>query len=165
MSIGNFKETSEGKETENVEKPKNQILETPEKYKDDFDRKLEANEAKEDQSPIKEKGEGRDGERQSFFTKMKNLFSNKEKGGEKGEPTEKTTEKEGAKMQDTPKKSWELSAEDVQKAREGQQEAAQKAQNGEFDKKKETSETEDGDMQDDARTPWGDAERRREHER
>ena len=46
MTFGGFKETSESMEnneakTENTEKKRNQILEIPDEYKDDFDKKIE----------------------------------------------------------------------------------------------------------------------------
>lgn len=169
MTFGNFKETSENRESseaketnENVDRPRNQILRMPEKKEDDFDKKLEASEAKEDRDSGKDGGNEKDGkegsDKQNIFQRMKIFFGNREGKQEKEEQDEKT---EQPKTQDTPRKTWELSPEEAQKVREGQSRAAEKARNGEYSK---PNETQDDDTED-QRTPWGDAERRREHDR
>lgn len=95
MSIGSFKETNESNEVnetreniDNTEKPRNQILEIPESYDDDFDSKLDSNDRK-NASPKEghEQGDESGGEKTSLFDKMRNLFSKKE-NGEESEPTD-----------------------------------------------------------------------------
>lgn len=91
MSIGNFVETNESKnevnETkDNTEKPRNQILETPDSYKDDFESKLDSKEAKETERTEQDNdsGEGKeekgDGEKTSLLDKMRSLFTKKDNG-------------------------------------------------------------------------------------
>lgn len=90
MSIGSFKETNESNEVnetreniDNTEKPKNQILEVPESYDDEFDSKLDSND-RENASTKEghEQGDESGGEKISLLDKMKNLFSKKENGEE-----------------------------------------------------------------------------------
>jgi hypothetical protein len=95
MSIGSFKEINESNEvnetrenTDNTEKPRSQILETPESYDDDFDSKLDSNDRKNASQKEGHEQEGEsDGEKTSLFDKMRNLFSKKE-NGEESEPTD-----------------------------------------------------------------------------
>lgn len=97
MAFGGFKETNESNEVnennesslDNTEKPRNQILETPDDYDDDFDSKLDSNEANEGEDGD-ESSEGDDagGEKQRFFDKIKGFFS-KEKND-----TDENTESE-----------------------------------------------------------------------
>lgn len=88
MSIGNFNETRENNEVketsmENLDKPRNQILEVPEGREDDFDKKLDENEENRDTEKMRENGE----EKQGFIEKMKS-FLEKPKNQEKIEDTE-----------------------------------------------------------------------------
>lgn len=89
MAIGKFDETNENNETnevkentDNTEKPRNQILETPEHYDDDFDKKLDQNESKNESSGDKpqefEKGKGEESEKNGILDRLRNLFSKKE---------------------------------------------------------------------------------------
>lgn len=92
MSIGNFKETNENAEaneakenTDNTEKPRNQILETPEDYDDDFDKKLDSNEESNEQSNEQksdsseaESEKGGDNEKHSVLDRLRNMFSKRE---------------------------------------------------------------------------------------
>lgn len=94
MSIGNFDETNESKNevnetnetTDNTEKPRNQILETPDSYKDDFESKLDSKESKEAERTEQDNdsGEGKeekgDGGKTSLLDKMRNLFKKKDDG-------------------------------------------------------------------------------------
>ena len=97
MSIGNFKETNETSEarenTDNIEKPRNQILETPESYDDDFDSKMD-NKEWEDKSKKEGNAEGNESvvEKMSFFDKMRNLFTKKEGSEESGDSDDKNVE-------------------------------------------------------------------------
>jgi hypothetical protein len=97
MSIGNFSETSESKNevneanesVDNTEKPGNQILETPDSYKDDFESRMDSKESKEGQETEHTKqgddsGESKeekgDSDKTSLLDKMRNLFKKKEDG-------------------------------------------------------------------------------------
>lgn len=171
MAFGNFKETDENRETheakettENIDRPRSQILKMPEKNEDDFDKKLEANESEKDsfasKSSEREKVGKEGGDKQNIFERMRDFFGNREGRQEKEAKNEK---EEQMKAQDTVGKSWELSPEEFQKVREGQNRVAEKARNGEYSKSEEAQDGEDDT--EDQRTPWGDAERRREHDR
>ena len=66
MAIGNFNETRENNEVketsmENLDKPRNQILEVPEGREDDFDKKLDENEENRDTEKMRENGEEKQG--------------------------------------------------------------------------------------------------------
>lgn len=113
MSIGNFKETNENDESkeaqetpDNTEKPRNQILETPDDYADDFDSKLDDNESKENQeNQSEDESSGEDKpqegeEKQSLLDKMRNLFSRKESSD-----GETANDKEKPDSSETPEKS------------------------------------------------------------
>lgn len=104
MAIGKFDETNENNETneakentDNTEKSRNQILETPEDYDDDFDKKLDQNESKNESSGDKpqesEKDKGEDSEKGGVLDRLRNLFSKKESNEENSESSE-STEKE-----------------------------------------------------------------------
>lgn len=97
MSIGNFSETSESKNElneaneslDNTEKPRNQILETSDSYKDNFESRLDSKESREGQETeyteqnndfSEGKEEKDDGEKTSLLDKMRNLFKKKEDG-------------------------------------------------------------------------------------
>ena len=173
MAFGNFRETNESKEanetkemTENIDKPKNQILQTPEKNEDDFEKKMEASELKENKDSAKDIREGkekREGEKQNVFERMKDWFANRDAKKENENVNEKNEE---PRKQDAPAKSWELSPEELQKVKDGQSEVAQKARDGVYDKPKETSSGEDEEtVESSQKTPWDDAQRRMEHER
>ena len=74
MTFGGFKETSESMEnneakTENTEKKRNQILEIPDEYKDDFDKKIETSENKEQQTDTEKKDTPEGGEKTGWFEK------------------------------------------------------------------------------------------------
>ena len=80
MTFGGFKETSESMEnneakTENTEKKRNQILEIPDEYKDDFDKKIETSENKEQQTDTEKKDTPEGGEKTGWFEKIKGFFS------------------------------------------------------------------------------------------
>lgn len=85
MSVGNFKDSNETNDinetTENIdnsEKKRNQILETPESYDDDFDSKLDNN--KHENENNKDSSQHENGEKTGILDKMRNLFSKKESG-------------------------------------------------------------------------------------
>jgi len=155
MSFGHFKETNEDKESneasetiDNTERPKNQILEIPKDF-DDFDSKLDANDAKEssekqssmekDDSGESKRGEGKE-EKTSILDKMRNIFSKKESGEtDESENTDVDTDSSNESQQEQLKKSWELSPEDVKKVHEGQNKVAEKERNGEYEKPSEAS--------------------------
>lgn len=174
MVIGNFKETSENDEAkenvENTEKPRNQILETPDRYDDDFDSKLDDNEVKENRESQSEgedsdKFKPQDGEeKQSLLDKMRNLFSRKESDS-KNESDEKTNE--GSDMGETDEaKSFRDSLkvdnyeypdlENSDRAYENKPESS----DGTKDDARGYEHGEDGE-----RTRWSDAQWAREHER
>lgn len=96
MTFGGFKETSESMEnneakTENTEKKRNQILEIPDEYKDDFDKKIETSENKEQQTDIEKKDTPEGGEKTGWFEKIKGFFSKeKENNIEKEDEPEKS---------------------------------------------------------------------------
>lgn len=84
MTFGGFKETSESMEnneakTENTEKKRNQILEIPDEYKDDFDKKIETSENKEQQTDTEKKDTPEGGEKTGWFEKIKGFFQKKRK--------------------------------------------------------------------------------------
>lgn len=101
MSVGNFRETNEANESrennDNTEKPRNQILETPESYDDDFDSRLD-NKKREDESKKEGNSEGNESivEKTSFLDKMRNLFAKKASSEESGEADDKNA-KEGSR--------------------------------------------------------------------
>ena len=86
MSIGNFNEINENNEakenTDNAEKFKNLILETPESYDDDFDKKLDVIEDKRDlEGDMEEKnGQPESTEKDSAWERLRSIFSKKESG-------------------------------------------------------------------------------------
>lgn len=97
MSFRKFSETNEGNEAneskesavETLDKPKNQILETPKDYKDDFDKKADTAEKK---VSAGDSGDSDDGDReaksegkQGPFERLKSMF----KKEAKEEPVEK----------------------------------------------------------------------------
>ena len=96
MTFGGFKETSESMEnneakTENTEKKRNQILEIPDEYKDDFDKKIETSENKEQQTDTEKKDTPEGGEKTGWFEKIKGFFSKeKENNIEKEDEPEKS---------------------------------------------------------------------------
>lgn len=100
MAFGGFKETNETNEntdsreasTENSEKRRNQILEVPEDYNDDFDSKIDE---KEDSDKGKEDFGNED--RSSWFERIKFLCS-KEKNKEAGETENKEPEKSRSEL-------------------------------------------------------------------
>lgn len=95
MAIGKFDETKEN--TDNTEKSRNQILETPEDYEDDFDKKLDQNESKNESSGDKlqesEKYKGEDSEKGRVLDRLRNLLFKKESNEENSESSV-STEKE-----------------------------------------------------------------------
>lgn len=84
MSIGNFRETDEKNETtestDNAERYKNQILETPESYDDDFDKKLDSLESKRELEDGKEKNSNQSENigKDSAWERLRSLFSKRE---------------------------------------------------------------------------------------
>lgn len=74
--FGGFKETKESNETkendlDKVDKRRNQIIEIPDEYKDDFDSKIDANENNKEK---KFSGENNNGEKKGFIGHVKELF-------------------------------------------------------------------------------------------
>lgn len=74
--FGGFKETKESNETkendlDKVDKRRNQIIEIPDEYKDDFDSKIDANE---DSKEKQFSGENNNGEKKGFIGHVKELF-------------------------------------------------------------------------------------------
>ncbi len=100
MAFGDFKETNETKEasdnkeasTENSEKRRNQILDVPEDYDDDFDSKLDANDKKENSDTPEKNKDSEGSEKQGLFDRIKSFFS-KDKPDESNENKESDTEK------------------------------------------------------------------------
>lgn len=104
MIFGGFKETNETNEntdnreasTEDSEKKRNQILEVPEDYRDDFESKIDE---KEDSDNGKEGFENED--KSSWFERIKSLCSkekNTEKNKESGETENKEPEKSRSEL-------------------------------------------------------------------
>lgn len=185
MSLGNFKETSESSETseaaetsetnetkdatDDTEKSRSQILDTPDKYDDDFDKKLDDCESDQD-SPEQnsdddpdsssQKGEGE--EKQSLLDKMRSLFSKKE-GAEAGDTkADEGTEESKAKEPSQREKFLEsVRVDDYQVP------ALDKAESNSGDKPDESSESDDArgieHGEDGERTRWSDAQYAREH--
>ena len=92
MTFGGFKETSESMEnneakTENTEKKRNQILEIPDEYKDDFDKKIETSENKEQQTDTEKKDTPEGGEKTGWFEKIKGFFSKEKETSQRTFPT------------------------------------------------------------------------------
>ena len=84
MTFGGFKETSESMEnneakTENTEKKRNQILEIPDEYKDDFDKKIETSENKEQQTDTEKKDTPEGGEKKRKITLKKKMSQKRAK--------------------------------------------------------------------------------------
>ena len=151
-------ETNEAKDaTDDTEKSRSQILDTPDKYDDDFDKKLDDCEANQD-SPEQnsdenpdsssEKGEGE--EKQSLLDKMRSLFS----------------KKEGAEADEA--KSQREKFLDSVRVDDYQAPDLDKAESDSTEKPAETSESEDArgieHGEDGERTRWSDAQYAREHD-
>lgn len=112
MAIGNFRESNESYEvnetkenTDNTEKPRNQILETPKSYDDDFDNRMDSRERKnesgrESKDSVYEPERGGGEGKASLLDKMRNLFSKRENNdsneGNEGEKNKETSAKESA---------------------------------------------------------------------
>jgi hypothetical protein len=187
MSIGNFNETSDSsnefKETneskDNVEKPRNQILDLPGSYDDDFKKRLdsietrtlsEENSLKKNTDDVKEKnGE----EKLSLLDKMRNLFSRKENKEEKdnkdADRTNETQESGSTILSDAHKSFVENLRKDAP-SMEAQAEAAKKRQDRNYESNVngnesngEANDSEHGE--DGERTRWSDAQWAREHRR
>ena len=161
MSIGNFKETSEGSDNnesrmENSEKKGEQKTESTEKRNENVDSKMDEHESKQEkQSEDREnkKDASDDSQKQSPWERMKSFFK-KDGGNEKGEKND------GAKEETTEKPDQAKSFRDRMK--EGapsldEQAATAKNFDRNENKKSETSES----SSDEARTPGGDAWERR----
>ena len=79
MAFGSFKETNENADNresaiENSEKRRNQILEVPEDYDDDFESKMDKYEEKpEEENPNEERTDGT--EKRGWFDRIKIMFS------------------------------------------------------------------------------------------
>lgn len=179
MSLGNFKETSETNETveaneakdatDNTEKNRNQILDTPDKYDDDFDKKLDDCESDQDSTErdsdknldsSSEKGESE--EKQSLLDKMRNLFSKKEStdGGD-------TKEDEGTEESKVKEPSQREKFLDSIRVDDYQLPDLDKAKSDSSEMPAETSESDDSrgieHGEDGERTRWSDAQYAREH--
>lgn len=113
MSLGNFNETNES--TENIEKPRNQILETPD-GDEDFDSKLDSVENNESNTEngdnAESESEEKDGEKKQgllgkMLDKMGNVFSRKEQDDELDETTKESedTKNDNASKKDAFEKS------------------------------------------------------------
>ena len=84
MTFGGLKETSESMEnneakTENTEKKRNQILEIPDEYKDDFDKKIETSEIKSNRRILKKRIHQRGEKKPDGLKKSKVFFQKKRK--------------------------------------------------------------------------------------
>ncbi len=180
MALGNFKETSESSEaneaneaneaTDDTEKKRSQILDAPDKYDDDFDKKLDDCEADQD-SPEQnsdenpdsspEKGEGE--EKQSLLDKMRSLFSKKE-STEAGD----TKEDKGTEESETKEPSQREKFLDSVHVDDYQAPDLNKAESDSAEKPDETSESDDArgidHGEDGERTRWSDAQYAREHD-
>ncbi len=151
MSIGIFKETNEASEVreniDNTEKPRNQILETPESYDDDFDSKLD-NWEREDEAKKGENVESNESvvEKMSFLEKMRSLFVKKEssEGDDDKNIEAGNSSSERAKFLDYLRKDAPSLEEQAENAKELSEKLDQKKEN-----------------QDEGRTPGDDAWERR----
>lgn len=175
MSIGNFDETNESKDevnetTDNTEKPRNQILEIPDSYKDDFESKLDSKESKEaertEQDYDNDEGKEDNGnsEKNSLLDKMLNLF--KKKDIEESDRSEQRNE--GESVSDT-RKDFLDSLRVDSPSMEEQVEAAKERENKHYEANSEVDGTEDSTDtyehgEDDERTRWSDAQWSREHD-
>lgn len=180
MSLGSFKETSESSEatetneakdaTDDTEKSRSQILDTPDKYDDDFDKKLDDCEANQhspeqnsDENPdsSSEKSEGE--EKQSLLDKMRSLFSKKE-----GAETDEAKDAEGTEEAETQEPSQREKFLDSVRVDDYQAPNLGKAESDSTEKPAEASESDDArgieHGEDGERTRWSDAQYAREHD-
>ena len=108
MAFGGFKETNETNENtdnkdssiENSEKRRNQILEVPEDYDDDFDSKIDKNEDKSEKENVNdEKSEGT--EKKGGFDRIKGMFSkdNPDKDKDTEEKNEQNSKPEKSRVE------------------------------------------------------------------
>ena len=139
MAFGNFKETNENKESsvDNTEKPKNQLLETPKDYEDDFDKKVDTADKKEEKNTESNSDKGGE-ENKGFFSKIKGLIkpkeeSNSENQESKNEDTEQTKDNEFAKKYKVDNSDNHIEKQAMEKYQEN--------------KEKNTENTEDDDKQ------------------
>lgn len=174
MSIGKFDETNESnneaseakEQTENIDKPRNQILETPDSYKDNFNKKLDTNDAEKNKESAgkldqeKQTDKNQDSEKTSFLEKMKNLLSHKESGEKNTGDSEK-----GESAIET-KKQQHDSFVDKYKVADGVDETVNK--NEKVDKPSEGSGDEGEEKQHGdggEKTPWSDRVQNKEDEK
>lgn len=178
MSWGNFKEISESSETTEVaetneakdatddtEKSRNQILETSDKYDDDFDKKLDDCESDQDSDDNPDFSSEKDGgeEKQSLLDKMRNLFSKKE-GTDAGD----TKENKGAEESEAKEPSQREKFLDSVRVDNYQYPDLDKTESDSSEKPDdESSENDDArgneHGEDGERTKWSDAQYAREH--
>lgn len=139
MAFGGFKETNETKENtdnkesfiENSEKKRNQILEVPEDYDDDFDSKIDSNEKKEEDNSSENEKKSDGNEKQGLFSHIKGLFS-------KDKPNEGEKQKETEEENTEPEKSRSESFRDSMKVERSPEEIKKyNAEHGYSDEVKE----------------------------
>lgn len=139
MAFGGFKETNETKENtdnkessiENSEKKRNQILEGPEDYDDDFDSKIDSNEKKEEDNSSENEKKSDGNEKQGLFSHIKGLFS-------KDKPNEGEKQKETEEENPEPEKSRSESFRDSMKVEKSPEEIKKyNAEHGYSDEVKE----------------------------
>lgn len=179
MSIGNFSETSESKNevnetnesVDNTEKPKNQILETPDSYNDDFDSKLDSKESKDVQEVDNKEqdnyfsevnGEKKSDDKTSLLDKMMNLFKKKEI-----ESSDNIDKKDDSSSTSDMKKDFYERVKENAPSMEKQAEVVKEWQNKKFEANSETDGVEDSfdtHGEDGERTLWSDAQWRKNHE-
>lgn len=161
MSIGNFKETSEGSDNnesrmENSEKKGEQKTESTEKRNENVDSKMDEHESKQEkQSEDKEnkKDASDDSQKQSPWERMKSFFK-KDGGDEKGEKPDSAKEDSAEKTD--PVKSFK------DRMKEGAPSLEQQAADAKNYDRSENKKSEGGESSsDEARTPGGDAWERR----
>ena len=149
MSIGNFKETSEGNgnnesRMENSEKKGEQKAESTEKRNENVDSKMDEHESKQEkQSEDKEnkKDTSDDSQKQSPWDKFK-AFLKKEGGDNKGEKEEKAENTKEETPAKTEKKSWELSPEQMEQYDKDYKQVLDDYNSGKLDKKNKPTEDE-----------------------
>lgn len=163
MSMGNFKETSENTETNetkesSIEKPRNQILEVPKEYKDDFDSKVDNADSK------NESKQENKAEKSGPLDKFKSFLSKFKESKEQDNSKEKSDNKEEGATKEAPKRnefkeSLKFDPEELNKNNETSNES--KIDSSENDEDDENISTKDRGEE---RTPWGDAYRREHRE-
>lgn len=159
MSMGKFKETNENTEANetkesSIEKPRNQILEVPKEYKDDFDSKVDNADSK------NESKQENKAEKNGPLDKFKSFLSKIKESKEQDNSEEKSDSKEDHTAKEVPKTNefkerLKVTPEELNKNKETSNES--KIDSSENDEDDENISTKDRGEE---RTLWGDAYRR-----